>query len=105
MEPVDPEMMANRYDGRPLLRLLDCYVLALTGSLDPGMEAKVAHYVRARYGGSPDWKGTLRRLVNLPPDLDDRIRASWRAQPRGTDPLAFALAVSDTNFGGMIDPD
>jgi hypothetical protein len=92
------------YEGRPLLRLLDCYVLALTGNLHPEMEEKVAQTVRATFGGGPDWKATLREAVKLPSNMDDRVRALWRSQPVGTDPLAFALAVSNDNFLPMIDP-
>jgi hypothetical protein len=92
-----------RYEGRPLLRLLDCYVLALTGNLGTEMEKKVAQTVRATFGGGPDWKATLSEVVKLPPNMDERIRALWRSQPAGTDPLEFALAVSDDNFLPMID--
>lgn len=94
----------QRYEGRPLLRLLDCYILALTGNLHPEMAEKVAQTVRATFGDGPDWKATLREVVKLPPNLDERIGAVWRSQPVGTDPLGFALAVSDDNFLPMIDP-
>ena len=96
-------MSEERYEGRPLLRLLDCYVLALTGNLSPEMEAKVADTVRRNFGEGPDWKVTLREATKLPSNMDERIRAIWRSQPVGTDPAAFALAVSDDNFLTMID--
>lgn len=72
-------MNEQRYAGRPLLRLLDCYVLALTGHLAPEMEAKVTEFVRRTFAGEADWKATLRKEVNLPEDMDERIRALWRA--------------------------
>jgi hypothetical protein len=78
-------------------------VLALTGSLAPEMEAKVAAAIRSRYGGGPDWMRTLRDTVRLPADLDQRIQSLWQTQPPGTDALAFALAVSDANFATMLD--
>ena len=87
-----------------MLRLLDCYVLALTGHLEPAMEAKVGALVRRTFGGGSDWKGTLRRTVDLPADPDEKIRALWRAQPADNDSLAFAIAVSDENFVPLIDP-
>ena len=101
---TDSKMNDKRYEGKPLLRLLDCYVLALTGNLAPAMEAKVAQTVKATYGGSSDWKLTLREAVKLPSNMDERILALWRSQPVGADPLGFALAVSDDNFVPMIDP-
>lgn len=98
-----PSSNEKRYAGRPLLRLLDCYVLALTGNLAPDMEAKVAETVQRSFGGGADWKATLRQTVKLPDNLDERIKALWRSQPVGTDPLGFALEVSDDNFLPMID--
>jgi hypothetical protein len=96
--------VVERYKGRPLLRLLDCYVLALTGNLEPEIETKVAEIVESTFGGGPDWKVTLRHATRLPDDMDERIRSLWRAQALGTDPVTFALAVSDDNFLQMIDP-
>lgn len=84
-------------------RLLDCYVLALTGNIAAEMEAKVVQTVKATYGGGSDWTVTLREAVKLPSNIDERILALWRPQPAGTNPLAFALAVSDDNFAPMID--
>jgi hypothetical protein len=68
------------------------------------MEARVAEMVSKQFGEGPDWKATLRDAIKLPANMDERIRALWRSQPVGTDPLAFALAVSDDNFAPMIDP-
>jgi hypothetical protein len=93
----------HRYDGRPLLRLLDSYVLALTSNLDRETELKVAKMVRATFGRGADWMATLRRAINLPDDMDRRIRELWRAQPPGTDPSVFAVAVSDDTFAPLID--
>jgi hypothetical protein len=102
---AEPTLDVRRYYGRPLLRLLDCYVLALTGSLDPNMEAKVAKIVRNTMGGDADWKTTLRRRVGLPEDMDERILTGWRSQPAGTDALDFTLRVSDGTFLSMVDPE
>lgn len=103
MNDTSRNLSDRRYVGRPLLRVVDCYVLALTGNLAPEMEEKVAQTVRRTFGGDSDWKRALRQAVNLPENMDERIEALWRAQPMGTDPLAFALAVSDENFLPLID--
>jgi len=93
----------NRYESRPLLRLLDSYVLGLTGNLDSATELRVAKVVRATFGGGPDWMATLRKSVHLPDDMDRRIQQLWQAQPPGTDPRAFTVAVSDETFAPLID--
>ncbi len=105
MAEMEHPVARRRYAGRPLLRLLDSYVLALTGNLDPDTEAKVARVVDAMFGGGPDWKATLRTAVNLPADMDSRIEDLWRSQPKGFDPYAFTVAVSDENFLPLIDPE
>lgn len=94
----------HRYAGRPLLRLLDCYVLALIGHLDPGMEAQVAAIVGRNLGGDHDWKTTVRRAAGLPADMDRRIVELWARQPKGVDPMAFMIAVSDESFLPLIHP-
>lgn len=95
----------ERYEGRPLLRLLDCCVLAVIGQLDPEAETRAASAVKVYLGGGPDWTGTLRRSIKLPDDMDSKIQRLWSEQPAGTDPYAFMLAVSNGSFLPMIDPD
>ena len=105
MSDAPASLTEQRYQGRPLLRLLDSYVLAITGNLAPELEARVAEIVQRTFGGNSDWKTTLRETVKLPPDMEDRIQALWGMQPVGTDPLIFSLAVSDDNFLALIDPE
>jgi hypothetical protein len=70
MSGPDLRMDDQRYEGKPLLRLLDCYVLALTGNLSPEMETKVTQIVEATHGGGSDWKATLGKAVKLPLNMD-----------------------------------
>lgn len=97
---VDP----TRYTGRPLLILLDNYILSVIGCLEPDREAEVGALVVQTFGGGLDWRATLRAQVHLPETLDARIRSMWKQQPKGADPMAFMVAVSDANFLPMIDP-
>ena len=92
-----------RYEGRPLLRLLDSYVMAITGNLDSDTEARVAKVVKATFGGGPDWMATLREVVHLPDDMDQRIQKPWQSQSPGVDPRMFAVAVSNETFVPLID--
>jgi hypothetical protein len=103
MDRVGETTIEGRYERRPLLRLLDSYVLALTGNLDPAVELRVARIVRATFGGGPNWTRTLRTCVHLPGDMDQRIQQLWQAQPPDADPRAFAMAVSDETFAPLLD--
>ena len=104
MSPV-PE---SRYSGRPLLRLLDCYVLALVDSLDPEMEARVSRTVRRLFPSdsndrNKNWMRTLESAVQLPDGFAARVRTLWKNQPAGVDPVEFAIAISDANFVRLFD--
>jgi hypothetical protein len=95
----------SRYAGRPLLRLLDAYVMSVIGHLDLETEAQVARVTMDTFGGGQDWKKTLRETVGLPKDLDNRILSAWSRQPRIMDPRAFTVAVSTQSFLPLIDQD
>ena len=93
-----------RYKGRPLLRFLDAYVLAVIGQLSRTDERLIADAVDRALGQSPDWKVTVRRAAGLPEDFDQRIRAAWDRQPDGVGTIAFVLAISNENVAPFIDP-
>lgn len=102
MEPTDSK---DRYAGRPLLILLENYVLAVIDRLPAGHGEKVSAAVVRHFGGPPsEWMATIRRVSGLPGDFDERIRALWATQQPGVNPLDFAIAVADASFVGLIDP-
>ena len=100
--PLD--FSASRYRGRPLLRLLDAYALAVIGQLSAADEPLVAADVHRTLAPEGDWKMLVRRAAALPEDFDDRLRKLWDQQPTGTSTIAFVLAVSDANFAPFTDP-
>ena len=93
-----------RYDGRPLLRFLDAYALAVIGALSAEDERIVAPVVNRGPGTTENWRNAVRRSAGLPDDFDDKILELWRRQPPGVNPAKFVLAVSDANFVRYIDP-
>lgn len=93
-----------RYNGRPLLRVLDAYALAVIGELSAKDEPTIAAAARQALGETLDWKVAVRRAAGLPEDFDERLRKLWDQQPAGTSTIAFVLAVSDANFAPVIDP-
>jgi len=99
--PLD--FSAPRYKGKPLLRLLDGYALAVIGQLSSEGETSIAAAADRAFGPTADWKAAVRRAAGLPEDMDGRIRELWDRQPPGTSSIGFVLAISDENFAPIID--
>jgi hypothetical protein len=72
--------MSDRYAGKPLLRLLELYVLKALGEL-PVLEQetldRMAPKLQAVYGGNGSWHGALEAAVHMPADMPQQIRGMW----------------------------
>lgn len=100
----------SRYDGKPLLRLLELYALRAIGHLDPDDEARLeamAPKLREIYGSSGEWHEVVAASVKLPPDLPAAIREMWeRNQQIARDnqvtltPQMFVEMFVDQNLAG-----
>jgi hypothetical protein len=96
---------SSRYEGRPLLILLENYAMSAIGQLPSDREASVSVAVAKLLGGDPtEWKTTVRSSSGLPADFDERLRQLWSIQEAGTNPVDFVMAVSEATFLPMIDP-
>ena len=98
----------QRYEGKPLLRLLECYVLSAIDQLDEGqsetlrrMEPKLA----LTYNRSGTWCQIIHDVMGFPDSLPIKIREVWennltrvRASGGDVDPNEFAMAFVDQNF-------
>lgn len=98
----------SRYDGKPLLRLLECYVLAAIGRLDDKqsetlrrMEPKLASV----YNRDGTWIEIIQSQMEFPESLPLNIREIWernlekaRLNNLPISPEEFALAFVDQNF-------
>ncbi len=107
-EPAPPNM--DRYTGKPLLILLENYVLSCIGCLPAEKVPGLAAIVRKVYGGGDDWKATLRSALHLEDGLDDDLRQMWlrnqdiaRQANESLLPEDFARMVVDDNFSSLID--
>ena len=97
-----------RYDGKPLLRLLDVYVLWAIGELPPDREdglKRMAPKLQARFGGRGQWHEAVERAVRMDADTPQQIRGMWarnlevaRANGLTLTPEEFAMMVVDDNF-------
>lgn len=69
-----------RYDGKPLLRLMELYVLKALDEL-PALEqetlTRMAPKLQAVYGGNGTWHGALEAAVHMPSDMPQVIRDMW----------------------------
>jgi hypothetical protein len=69
-----------RYDGKPLLRLLELYVLMALDEL-PAVEqetlTRMAPKLQTVYGGNGTWHGALEAAVHMPADMPQQIRDMW----------------------------
>jgi hypothetical protein len=108
---MNPELH-ERYEGRPLLILLENFVLACIGALSAEATERIADLTRRGFGAPPDadWMEVLRTQLDLGPGICDSIRARWQAsvaqlQQTGqpAEPVAFARGIVDVNFAPFID--
>ncbi len=108
-EPAKPayaSVLGGRYDGRPLLILLENYVLAAIGHLTPDKAKLNASITQRIFGGGEDWRATLRDVLHLEASTDDEMRSLWAAaqqQAPGPAPEEFARRMTDENFAHLIE--
>ena len=99
----------QRYQGKPLLRLLEYYVLRAIDELPPPEQEaleRLAPKLQAVYGGEGSWHEAVAAAVRMPPETAEAIRAMWTqnleiARANGVAPLTpqkFAEMVVDENL-------
>jgi len=69
-----------RYDGKPLLRLLELYILNAIDELPlaerEGLN-RLAPKLQAVYGGKGQWHEAIEAAVRMPADMQQLIRDMW----------------------------
>lgn len=106
-----PLVADGRYDGRPLLILLENYVMSAVGCLETEKERAAAAATQRVFGGGDDWRTTLRAKLQLGDSLDDELRDMWvknqdiaRNASMSLSPQDFARRVADENFAQLLPP-
>jgi hypothetical protein len=78
--------MADRYEGKPLLRLLELYVLWCIDELSDNdraaMEEMTPHLQRV-YQRTGTWQEILESVMGLPPNAPEQVRAVWKTARAG----------------------
>ena len=102
-------MSDNRYEGKPLLRLLELYVLHVIEEL-PATEQetlnRLAPKLQAVYGGNGAWHEAITAAVHMPAEMPQFIRDMWEknleiARTNNVPPLTpqkFAEMFVDENL-------
>ena len=98
----------QRYEGKPLLRLLECYVLFAIGQLGEGQSEtlrRIEPKLALTYNRSGTWDQIIHDEMGFPDSLPVKIREVWennlarvRASGGEIDPNEFAMAFVDQNF-------
>jgi hypothetical protein len=97
----------DRYSGRPLVPLLECYVMWAIGQLGEVQAAILAEMtsgLRSVYSAEGDWSDVITAAMGWRPDMPQKIRDAWvrHARLRGggsaLDAQAFAETFVDDNF-------
>jgi hypothetical protein len=101
------ESSNSRYAGKPLLRLLECYVLWSIGHLSESQQSTLKTMtpkLQAIYATSGEWQQIIEKAVGLEPSLPESIRQLWArntqiAQHNGVTliPQDFAEMFVDQN--------
>ena len=69
--------LPRRYEGKPLLIVIENYALAVIGTLDDKKAANVRDIVNRVWGGADDWMATVREQLGWEPSMDQTIRRNW----------------------------
>ena len=102
-------VLEERYAGKPMLRLLDAYVLDALGALDEktardnaAMSSRIAQALKV---DAATWQGAVERAMQMPPDSAEALRALWEQHVHATlgnggtpDVLAWTHDVVDARF-------
>ena len=97
-----------RYDGKPLLRLLELYVLWSLGQLsedDASRLEAMAPKLTETFGGDGTWQNALANTMQMPPNMPELVRDMWVkneeiANANGVElrPEQFAQMFVDSNL-------
>jgi len=103
------EAEPDRYVGRPLLIVLENYVLDCIGALEPDKQVLARSIVQRVWGGGDEWKATVRAQLKMEPSLDESLRGMWsrnqelaKQRDQSLHPIQFAKMIVDQNLASLI---
>jgi hypothetical protein len=93
----------TRYQGKPMLRLLECYTLHAIGSLGEKEEAALAAMtpkLHAIYKVEGTWREVIEKVMELPQNMPELICDMWTKNKKIAEENRLALAPQE--FAGMF---
>jgi hypothetical protein len=94
--------LPERYAGKPILLIIENYVMVVIGELPAEEATAVQNVVQRVWGGSPDWMSTVRRELAWETSFDEAILQNWegyrkaaRQQGAAASPSEFARLFAD----------
>ena len=108
-------MSQDRYQDRPLLRLLDCYILDTIGELPQAQREtlqKIEPKLQEAFGSAGDWRAIVEEQMGLLPSVALGMEALWAGYQQDEErlgkkarPADFVREFVDQNFPGLFDGD
>lgn len=106
----NPDSVPERYRNRPLLVMVENYILDCIGELQPQEQEAIAKLVQHALEPAEDWRQTLRSYLHFDAGMDDELRELWKtnreiAKEHDSELTAihFARMVVDDNFPELLD--
>ena len=103
--------LPKRYDGRPILLVIENYALSVIGELDDDAANQTEAIVQHVWGDSEPWADTVRVQLGWTKTVDDEIRDNWqryretaKTQQEPAIPRQFAMMFADA-IAGAANPD
>lgn len=106
-----PAVSKDRYANRPLLVVLENYVLSAVGLLSPEKAAESLSILQRLYGSrESDWRVILRTRFQISASMDETLRQMWasdqeRAEREGArlSVEVFARMIVDQNLAHLVE--
>ena len=95
-------MTTSRYEGKPLLRVLECYVLWAIGELeekDQILLVKITPKLQNIYNQKGKWQDIVTAIMELPENMPELVKQMWeKYKDQGLTPEKFAQVFVDQNL-------
>ena len=103
----------DRYENKPLLRLLDCYLLDLIGELgEEQMQTLVSlePMLQRAFKTPGTWRQQVEEQMGFQPTVPEKVRDFWngyisaaRSQGLPAKPIDFVVSFVDQNFPHLVE--